>query len=108
MKSNAILLTFLVVLFSLTNSSCKKDDKYMSDAIITGYDGRMCMCCGGLMITFNGETEPYKGDFKLIDNSTEIGIRTNETFPVYVKVDWTPISDKCFGNYIKVTRLKRN
>ena len=79
----------------------------MADAIITGYDAKMCACCGGLMINFNGETQPYKGDFKLIDNSADFDIKSYNTFPVYVKVNCTSEPNKCFGNYIKVTRLKK-
>jgi hypothetical protein len=79
----------------------------MSNAVITGYDIRMALCTGGLMINFNGETEPYQGDFKLIDNSSELGINYDDDFPIYVAVDWISDSSKCFGNYIKVTRLKR-
>ena len=91
----------------LTAGSCRKADKYTSDAIITGFDLRKCMCCGGLMITFNGEPRPYVGDFKLIDNSADLGISINETFPIYVNVEWISDPYKCLGNYIKVTKLKR-
>ena len=108
MKQHVLFLTIALTILSVLSSSCKKDDKYMSHAVITGYDGRMCACCGGLMITFNGETRPYEGDFKLIDNSSELGFTLNDAFPIYVKVDWTSDPTKCFGNYITVTRLKRN
>lgn len=107
MKSLLLFLTMTLMSVFLFFSSCKKEYKYMSDAIITGYDGRMCACCGGLMITFNGETQPYQGDFKLIDNSSDFNIKPNDTFPIYIKVDWTSDPNKCFENYIKVTRLKR-
>lgn len=61
----------------------------MNDAVITGSDLRVCICCGGLMITFNGETKPYIGDFRLIANhGVDIGITERDTFPIYVKVDW--------------------
>ena len=78
----------------------------MNDAIITGSDMRMCVCCGGLMISFNGETRPYTGDFKLIENSTDLGITEKDTFPIYVKVDWkVDMTTVC--NHIIVTRFKR-
>ena len=79
----------------------------MDEGIITGYDGRFCMCCGGLMISFNGSLWPYSGDFKLIENSYETGISPNETFPIHVTVNWEPVTDKCSGNYIKVLKLVR-
>lgn len=78
----------------------------MNDAIITGSDARMCVCCGGLMITFNGEVKPYTGDFKLIKNTAATGITEKDTFPVYVKVDWkADTTDVC--NHIIITRIAR-
>jgi hypothetical protein len=88
-------------------TSCKKNNSYMSDAVITGYDARLCACCGGLMINFDGVIEPYKGDFKLIDNSSDLGISLNEVFPIYVKVDWTSNRNTCGGNHVTVIRFKR-
>ena len=79
----------------------------MSDAVITGWDQRACVCCGGLMISFTGETEPYKGDFKLIHNSSDLDIKTNDSFPIYVLVDWSADPNICMGNHITVHRLKR-
>lgn len=78
----------------------------MNDAIITGSDARMCVCCGGLMITFNGETKPYTGDFKLINNGAATGITEKDAFPVYVKVDWkADTTNVCNG--IIITRIAR-
>ena len=78
----------------------------MKDAIITGFDARMCICCGGLMITFNGETRPYIGEFKLIENSGDIGIKEDDRFPIYVKVDWKEdTTNVC--NHIFITRIVR-
>lgn len=78
----------------------------MTEAIITGSDARMCICCGGLMITFNGETRQYKGDFKLVTNGTDLGITDNDRFPIYLKVDWkTDTTTVC--NRIIITRSTR-
>ena len=107
MKSRLLLEAVLFFSFCCLSSSCKKDPAYMSDAIITGWDQRACVCCGGLMINFTGEAERYKGDFKLIRNSSDLDIKTNESFPIYVKVDWTADANICSGNYITVHKLKR-
>jgi hypothetical protein len=101
LKATTILLLCTLV------SSCNKYDAYMSEAVITGYDARACACCGGLMINFDAITEPYKGDFKLIDNASDLGIQPNETFPINVKVDWTSNPNTCGGNHITVIRFKR-
>lgn len=99
------LLVLLIFAFTLI-SSCSKESQ-TSDAILTGFDARTCICCGGLMIAFNGETQPYKGEFKLIDNTSEMGIGFNEPFPINVKVDWVSVPNKCSGEFIKVISLKR-
>jgi len=78
----------------------------MTDAIITGYDIRACSCCGGLMMTFDGTTQPYQGNFKLIADVTGFNIKENDSFPIYVSVD-TVNEERCFGKYIKITRLER-
>jgi hypothetical protein len=98
---------FAILLAIGTLSSCKKD-KYMSEGIITGYDVRKCACCGGLMINFDSEKEPYKGDYKLFTNSQDMGIDYNDNFPIPVKVDWKTINNQC-GEHemITVTRWKR-
>lgn len=78
----------------------------MNNAIITGADARTCICCGGLMITFNGETGAYTGDFRLIQNGGSIGITDKDKFPVYVKVDWKEnTTNVC--NTIIITRIAR-
>lgn len=74
---------------------------YMTEATITGYDLRACVCCGGLVIKFNNET-----DFRLISNDADLGIGESESFPISVKVDWQ--EDKTNAcNRIIITRLKR-
>jgi hypothetical protein len=93
-------------MFYFLFNSCKKQTTYMNDAIITGNDARTCTCCGGLMITFNGETRPYSGDYKLIENGNDLGIKDNEYFPIYVKVDWkVDMTNVC--NNIIITRFAK-
>jgi hypothetical protein len=78
MKKRFSIAIILAILF-FTN--CKKEMHTGYDAIITGSDMRMCICCGGLMINFDGETQPYAGDFKLIANPEDLGITENDKFP---------------------------
>jgi len=96
----------VLIFFFLLHTSCKKEEPYMSNAIITGSDARMCICCGGLMINFDGETKPYTGDFKLIENSADLGITDNDKFPIYIKVDWKVDTTKACDRII-ITRFKR-
>jgi hypothetical protein len=96
-------IAFLVS--SLLIFGCRKDPSLKS-AVITGYDLRVCVCCGGLMLNFNGETEPYKGDFYLVDNKpSELGITETTKFPVYIDVAYNHL-EKCNGAYITITGFK--
>lgn len=87
----------------LTCRNTRAPDK----AILTGFDQRMCACCGGLMITFGTDPTPYRDTFYLIDNApAALGITDSATFPIYVKVRWQKLS-KCAGKYIRINRLIR-
>ena len=106
-RLRAIILAFLF----LVNSSCQKQImpqvSYMNNAIITGYDLRACVCCGGLMITFDGTSKPYAGDFGLISNkAADIGITQADTFPIYVKIDWKKDTTN-ICNHILITKIAR-
>ncbi len=111
MKKSPQLIIIILTLFFFTNNSCKKETAKevpnMHDAIITGSDVRACICCGGLMVTFDGEPKPYTGDFRLISNSAaDIGITQSDTFPIYVKVDWKEdTTNVC--NHILITKIAR-
>lgn len=111
MKKSSQLIIIILTLFFFTNNSCKKETlkevPNMHDAIITGSDVRACICCGGLMITFDGEPKPYTEDFRLISNSAaDIGITQSDTFPIYVKVDWKEdTTNVC--NHILITKIAR-
>ena len=106
MKGLKLILVFILLFFSVSFNSCKKEPAYMNDGILTGFDQRVCACCGGLMITFSNNITPYSADFKLIDNWSEIGIQPGDKFPVYIKVDWEPATGS-ICSHIKITRFKR-
>jgi hypothetical protein len=103
MKKSLIAIT---AIFLLVINSCKKETTSGYNAILTGFDLRMCECCGGLMINFNEETKPYTGNFKLIDNAADLGISENDKFPIYAKVEWKPdTTNAC--NHIIITKFER-
>lgn len=89
MKSQCILTTLAIFFILTIFISCRRNiSTYKSNAIITGFDKRMCICCGGLMINFNNDPTPYHSDFKLIFNSTMTGITAKDTFPINVYVEY--------------------
>ena len=110
MKQIIPFVFFGLVSSSLYNSSCKKTGSAGSnspekDATLTGFDQRGCPCCGGLMITFNGETKPYIAPFFLVENdAASLGIEATASFPIAVRVNYS-LMEKCGGSYIKIEKL---
>jgi hypothetical protein len=99
-------LIIILIIFFVASTSCQKEIMPDYNAVITGFDLRKCACCGGLMINFNGETKPYVGDFKLIDNFADLSISENDKFPIYAKVEWKPdTANVC--NHIIITKFEK-
>ena len=89
-KTGKIIGGIIIGIFIFTRilTDCKKQETY-EDAVITGYDVRDCVCCGGLMINFNNDTIPYSGTFYLINELPASPVIDNNTkFPLYVRVTW--------------------
>jgi hypothetical protein len=108
MKTSVLRLAATLALLLLAASGCKKSDKPLTSAVITGYDPRMCACCGGLILNFNGETSLFAKDFKLIENANDLGLAGNEHFPLFVQVEWVSLASSCGGGeHIKITRFQR-
>ena len=98
MNIKFIIIVALIV--SMISSSCRKNN-YMSDAVITGEDYRLCVCCGGLFIKLND------GRLFLTGSLENFGVKDNEKFPISVRIDWQTDSSHWYGNYIMITRLMR-
>ncbi len=99
-------MVIIAVMSALANATCQKEITPDYNAIITGFDSRKCVCCGGLMINFDGETKPYVGNFKLVDNFADLSISESDKFPIYAKVEWKPdTTNAC--NHIVITKFKR-
>ncbi len=98
MKKIIIVGIFLILGFS----SCTEDaNEFMSNGVITGWDPRMCMCCGGYYINIDSSTYRF---YRLPDGS-KIDLE-NPTFPIYVKLDWAKADNVCLGDEIKVLRIE--
>ena len=80
--------------------SCEKEDSYKSMGIITGYDMRACICCGGYFIEIDDSTY----NFDTLPASSAINLET-ETFPINVNLDWS-YDKECGGiQYIEITKI---
>ena len=111
MNKFTYIIIVCAVILSFSNLSCEKEGS-LDKGIITGFDSRLCPCCGGLMINFKGETQSYAGEFYLIQNSPEeLGIGQDADFPMYVKVRWTQeglnFVPCALGNFIKILSIRK-
>ncbi len=96
----------VIIVACLIADGCAYDD-LGSYGVITGYDPRYCACCGGLMINFQNITEPFSGDFYLIENSSDLNLPVNVTFPISAIVTYSLSGNTCGGKHIHVNSFKR-
>lgn len=96
-----ILLAIIFVLSILT--ACKKNiDTSYSDGIITGFDARMCMCCGGYFIKI--DTLQYR----FYENPDTNIIKTNGAiFPIFVRLKWKLKDNACMPDLIDVLQMEK-
>jgi hypothetical protein len=98
------ILPFLLV-FSLAIFSCNKEDKstitYESHGEITGLDLRLCMCCGGWIMSFptiddKGNTIQREANFSRLPEGAKFTLE-NRTFPVPVRFNYTEYDNPACG-----------
>lgn len=77
-------------------------DYYRYNGIITGYDLRECVCCGGFFIKIFDIT------YRFFDLPKENNIDFDkDTLPLKVKLDWKKPSSQCLGDEIILFRIKK-
>ena len=96
------IISFVTVMLAVV-VSCSAQDSLKSSGVITGYDLRECMCCGGYFI----EIDSTKYRFDQLPDSTDFTIPNNPEFPINVSLDWHPDSSACLGDEIIVTAIKK-
>ncbi len=108
MKSAVVLISVVLVSLLMLNS-CDKEDELLDDAVITGYDYRECLCCGGLIVNFGGSTDTFPDNYFLIRNKPEdTDLGPESDFPVFVHINWSVVKDLCGGDtFIDVHELER-
>jgi hypothetical protein len=94
------LVIFTLVIALITCS--KSDEAYQSKGVITGQDPTMCACCGGWLITIDGQN--YRFDSLPADSGI---ILEKETMPLAVELDWQIKPGGCPANRIIIQRIKR-
>jgi hypothetical protein len=100
---------FPLLLFSLTQVSCKKETAYSNEGVITGIDLRLCPCvvdcpcaCGSLIFHFTDTGDTTR---TILDNPTIFQLPDNVQYPVHVKINWQSTS-RCNISSIKITGYK--
>ena len=92
----------LVLVITVTLLSCKKEPQDEYNGIITGYDLRMCACCGGTFITID------KVGYRFGNLPPNSGIDlTKDTFPIYVIVSWHKSNTPCLGDEIIIDKIRK-
>ena len=104
MKTIILFFIFgsILLLSCSKDSSTNNDNLYKSDGVITGYDYRKCICCGGWFIVIQDST--YR--FKEIPKDGILYLN-NETFPLTVELDWKKSTEPCIGDEITVVRIRK-
>ncbi len=105
-----VIIVISIILFSCTkNNPTNTDYNYNSKAVITGYDMGMCICCGGLILSFKEDAKAYCDAFYLVRYFPEkTNISDTSKFPINVWVDWKFDSLSCFNNkFITVSKVIR-
>ena len=86
----------LLVMMALSILPSCNEDGVLDLVIITGVDMRLCPCCGGFMINFNENGEPYEDVFKLAyELPEESGIDFESEFPIKAWINWEPAGTPC-------------
>ncbi len=78
----------------------------MQNAIITGFDARRCLCCGGFMVTFSDNPIPYEADYyqwRIAHNGPNFGVSHASNFPLRVKVSFQPKASDCIASLGEIT-----
>ena len=104
MKTTVVTIVSLVLLVLLTTCNNDKKEESMVKGVLTGYDYRMCECCGGWLINLNSDsTEMYTFDTRFIDKyPANLKLDSTTVFPVFIRLDYTDSPANC-GKAINIT-----
>ena len=97
-----IKFALLVLVISVTILSCKKEPQDEYNGKITGYDLRMCACCGGIFIQINNAA--YRFDSLPPKSGIDLA---KDTFPIYVVVSWHKKITQCLGDEIILDKIRK-
>ncbi|MEO8771884.1 MAG: hypothetical protein ABI402_17440 [Ferruginibacter sp.] len=88
--------------------SCKKENKFVPNAQIVGEDFKTCVCCGGVEITIDNNTNPNGNPYFLVNTFPQnFSLGDNPQFPIAVHIDWSVDSLGCFGNYVNISAISK-
>lgn len=107
MKTIIITFVSLVLIVFLTTCDKAKKDDFAAKGVITGYDFRECICCGGWLINLNSDsTELYTVDTRYIDKYPDnLVLDSTTVFPVFIRLDYTNSAANC-GQAIDISRFE--
>jgi hypothetical protein len=93
---------FFLFLTLFTIVSCRKEKPQLieDDAVLTGFDARLCPCCGGWFI----EIEDTIWRFDNTPAVSNVDLNAH-VYPLPVKVIWKKKDHPCLGDEIEVSWL---
>ena len=78
----------------------------MSNATITGFDLKMCVCCGGTKITIYNLLNINNDTYYLIGQLPTGFSLGNYQFPIAVKINYKLTLNHCNSLYIDITKIE--
>lgn len=95
-----IFLFFLLAGFF----SCSKSDDDYTKATIKGYDLRLCVCCGGLLVSLDEKPDEV---YQWYQKTGNLNVTEKDKFPLKVKIKYHFLAQTCTASAgeIEITDL---
>ena len=88
MKTIFVAFISFILMILLATCDKKEESTYMGEGVITGFDPRDCVCCGGLLINLNSNSTDVVTDstYQIDHVPANFPIDANTVFPVYIRL----------------------
>ena len=96
----------IIAFTSMIFYGCSDADDGLTDATLSGYDLRLCACCGGVLVQLDHN---QKDTYQWQQRNENFGIKPTDTFPLKVKIKYHFLANTCVASAgeIQITELIR-
>ena len=86
-----------IILFVLILAyySCTKSDDDFTEATIKGYDLRLCVCCGGMLVSLDSKPDDV---YQWYQKSGNLNITEKNKYPLRVKIKYHFLAQTCVAS----------